>query len=117
MSTWKYVFHPHLRQTYVPVTRLPGEHIWREICVPLDLDLADHDLPLHQTLCNALIKPKEALERDNISSSDVWLAQINTRSSTLHLTLDNIVEGSCFQFGRMPLTLSQCFPTEGKNAL
>ena len=111
LSSWKYVFHPHLRQTYVLVTRLPGEHIWRKICVPLDLNL--NQFYFHIMLCNELIKPTEALEKDdNISSSEVWLAQMYRT-----LRLDNVAEGSCFQFGRKPLMLTRCFHTKGKKCM
>ena len=111
MASWRYILHPYLSQTYIPVARLPEEHKWRKICVTLDTDLHLNGFNLHDTLCKELRKGTEELDKNNISSSEVWLAQIYRRSE---FHLNNIGEGSCSQFGRNLLLLTRCFKTAGK---
>ena len=108
MASWRYIFHPHLRQTYVPVARLPGEHKWRKICVPLDLNVNENHL--QGDLCLELREEREELDENNISSSEVWLAQ----GYFDEIYLNNRVEGNCPQFGRILLLLDPCFHTKGK---
>ena len=106
--------HPHLRHTYVPVARLLEGHMWRKICVPLNHDINMNYLQL--VLCKAFINQTE-VDKKNISSSEVWLAQ--AREKGLYgFNLNNIAEGHCSNFGRELLLLASCSYTKGiQNAL
>ena len=68
-------------------------------------------LKRHSTeyLCEELREETAELDKNNISSSEVWLAQF----VYVDIYLNNRVEGNCSQFGRILLSLARCFHTEG----
>ena len=100
---------PQQRNTYVPVVRLPGEDIWRKICIPLNEQIQHiEDLQQHP-MCRELYNQPTEFDVDNVSSSNIWLARVKDVAGLFHqLYLDNLVEGNCSQFGRNLLML-RCF--------
>ena len=97
-----FILSIHQQNTYIPVARLPGELIWRKICVSFKGLIDD----LRSFMCNKLSKQPVDLDIHNVSVSDVWLAQVKYvydkfyTHFEVNLHLNNIVEGNCSQFGR-----------------
>ena len=89
---------------------------------------AVHRLPTSD-LCNIYRDQTEELDKNNVSSSEVWLVQgkvnydkfvlgygfsnFDNLEEFIAAYLDNVVKGSCSKYGRMLLVLSQC-PGTGK---